>query len=784
MFRNYVLTTIRNLWRNKIYGFLNIFGLAIGIASAGLIFLWVESEYSFDEMYAKKDQLYQIYTNQTYSGVIRTFDDTPGPLGPGMQKEIPGVVNTCRVTWNTPLFSLGDKAVYEFGGMAEPSLFSMFSLQFVQGNPKDAFPNLNSIVITERMAKQFFGNDGLVLGRILKMNNKENYTVTGVIRDFPYNSSLQMDWAIPFEIWEKQSPWLTLWGANSITTFAELAPSANVATVSRQLAELPHSKDPKVLTRPILFSMNDWHLQDNFVDGKISGGRIEYVRLFSLIAWIILLIACINFMNLATARSEKRAREVGVRKVLGAGRPRLILQFIGEAIFLSFLAVLLGLVLMSAVMPLFNLLVQEQLSIGLNNPLHIVGLTAITLTCGLVAGSYPALYLSSFNPTSVFKGLSRKSGGAAFIRKSLVVLQFTVSIVLIVSTIVVYRQVQHIKSRDLGYNRNNLLDIHVTGNMVQDFPVIKRDLLSTGAVENVALSSVETINTSYNTTSFRWEGKDPGKAILVSFRYVSPEYMQTLGMHVVEGRDFRDPSTSDSTHVVITGTMARLMGKGSPLGKMIYDDDGSYQVVGVIKDYVYGDMYGKPDPVIYFAGPERGRFLYVRTRADVPSGIALDKIGAVMKRDNPSYPFTYNFVDDQFNARFTGETLIGKLSGIFATLAIFISCLGLFGLASYTAERRIREIGIRKVLGASVTSITGLLTEDFLRLVLIANLVALPLGWWFMHRWLDNFAYHTSLSWWIFLAAGLLALMIALVTVSMQSIRAALSNPVKSLRTE
>ena len=785
MFKNYFLTTLRNLRNNTTYSFLNIFGLAIGIACAGLIFLWVESETGFDTTFPDRDRIYLVYTNQTYSSSVRTFDDTPGPLGPAMQTEIPGITRTCRTTWSNPLFNAGsDQGVYEGGMYAEPSLFSIFSLSFIEGNAKDAFRELYSIVITEKMAKQLFGNEKNIIGRTLKMDNHQNYTVTGVIRDLPDNSTLQLSWAAPFEIYRKANDWLSQWGANSLSTFAELAPNADVTAVGTQLKNIIHKHSPETTTQPILFAMKDWHLKDQFTDGKQSGGRIEYVRLFTFIAWIILLIACINFMNLATARSERRAREVGVRKVLGAGRPWLIAQFIGEAIFLSVLSVLLGLLLISLVLPLFNLLVGRQLTIGLENPRHLLALLGIALACGLVAGSYPALYLSSFNPIHVFKGLRTKGGGASFTRKSLVVLQFTVSIVLIISTIIVYRQVQHIKDRDLGYKKDHLLDIPVTGNMIKDYPSIRQDLLNTGVVDNTALASVESIYTSYNTIGYNWEGKDPGKQILISFRYISPEYVRTLGMQIVEGRDFNADVATDSTHVLITESMARLLGKSSPLGRVIRDDTKSFTVVGVIKDYIYGDMYGRPDPVIFFSSPSETRYLYVRTRTGTNVEEAMTRIGAVMKKDNPSYPFTFNFVDDQFNARFTGESLIGKLSGLFASLAIFISCLGLFGLASFTAERRTREIGIRKVLGASVAGVTRLLSKDFLRLVLISNIIAFPLAAWFMQKWLESYAYRISISWWIFGAAGILSMLIALLTVSFQSIRAALSNPVKSLRTE
>jgi ABC-type antimicrobial peptide transport system permease subunit len=531
--------------------------------------------------------------------------------------------------------------------------------------------------------------------------------------------------------------------------------------------------------------MNDWELRSSFSNGKQSGGQIEYVRLFSIIAWIVLLIACINFMNLATARSEKRAREVGVRKVLGAGKPKLILQFIGEAVFMSVLAVVAGVLIISLVLPPFNVLVGKQLTLGFGNPLHISALIAIALVCGLVAGSYPALYLSSFNPIYVFKGMKIKNGSAALVRKGLVVLQFTVSIVLIISTIIIYQQVQHIKNRSLGYNKDNLLTMPIRGNMIERYAVIKHDLLGSGAVENTALNSMNTLYTGDNGPSnmLSWAGKNPNANALVSFRSVSPDFIATAGMKLAAGRDFINEKT-DSMNVLITEAFEKLMGNGSAVGKTISFQTYTCHIVGVVKDFVYGDMYGSPDPVLFACNPPQASLLYVRIKQDQNTEQALAKIEAVMKKDNAAYPFEYTFLDDQFNQLFSSEMLIGKLSRIFAALAIIISCLGLFGLAAYTAERRTKEIGIRKVLGASIASVTSLLSKEFIQLVFISSLIAFPVAWWAMSKWLEGYAYHITISWVVFAVAGITAMLIALLTISFQSIKAGLMNPVKSLRTE
>jgi len=794
MFKNYFKSTIRNLWKNKGYSFLNIFGLAIGIACAGLIFLWVKDEMSYDKFNTKKDRLYYVRENQKYDAYTATFGSTPGVMAPAMQAEIPGIANTCRATEGqvSLLFSIGDNSVYAAGKYVESSLFNMFTLPFLEGNAKTAFAQLYSIVITEATAKKFFGKVKNIIGKTVRVDNKQDYVVTGILKDIPQNSSLQFEWVAPFKIYYDQSPWLYSWGNNSLSTYVELKPGVDPASVNRQLYNFIQKREPSSIARPFLWGMNNWHLYDDFDNGKpTGGGQIEYVRLFSIIAWIILFIACINFMNLSTARSEKRAREVGVRKVLGAGKRRLVIQFIGEALLMSAIAAIAAVIMVALFLPAFNTLVQKQLTLGLTNPFNISVLLLITLICGLVAGSYPSLYLSSFNPVFVLKGIKLKSGSAAFIRKGLVVLQFTVSIILIISTIIIYQQIQHVKSRQLGFNKNNLLSTDVVGNIAKNYPSIKEDIINTGLVENVALSDHTTIYGGNNTGSLTWQGKSAGAQILISTRYVTPEFMKTSGIKVIEGRDFQtgDSTNSKKLNVLITASLEKLMGKESAIGKILrYDGDTSNTtatVVGVVNDYVYGNMYGKSDPVLFVCtAPEHTSVMYVRIKPLVNTEQALTKIGGMLKKDNPAYPFNYIFVDDQFNAMFMSEMLISKLSRVFAALAIIISCLGLFGLAAYTAERRTKEIGIRKVLGSTVPGIAALLSKDFLKLVSISCVLAFPLAWWMMHNWLQGYEYRITISWAIFLIAGFLAIVIALLTVSFQAIKAAIANPVKSLRTE
>ncbi len=781
----------RSLLKNRGYSFLNIGGLAIGIACASLIFLWVEDELDYNSVNLKKDNLYFVMENQKYDTYVFTEGSTPGLLGPTMKAELPGVANTCRISegMTSFLFAYGNKSMFSAGQYADPSIFSMFTLPFVEGKASTAFSQLRSIVITQRTAIKVFGTDKNVIGKSIRVDNKQNYTVSGVLKDLPPNATLQFEWLMPYQIYYDQYTYLKSWGNQSTGTYVELKPGVKPETINKQLYNYIQKREPKALGRAFLFAMNDWHLYGDFKDGKqTGGGQIEYVRLFTLIAWIILLIACINFMNLATARSEKRAREVGVRKVLGAGKKLLVGQFISEALFMAFIAAVFAVLAVAIALPAFNLLVQKQLTIGLDKPLHIIALLLITLISGLLAGSYPSLYLSSFNPVRVLKGLKMKDSSAAIIRKGLVVLQFTVSIVLIIGTVIIYQQIQHIKSRQLGFNKNNLVEMGLQGDMTKNYYVIKQDLLNTGYVTNVALTDHSIIYGGNNTDGMTWEGKPAGSKVLISQRYVTPEFMETSGLKIVEGRNLTMTDTGGRPiRMVVTQTMEKLMGKGSAVGKLMHYEGDTTQavIVGVVNDYVYGNMYGKPDPVMFFATtPEHTNTMCVRISQQKDIEKALAAMQAVLKKDNPAYPFDYRFVDDQFNQMFFNEMLISKLSRVFASLAIIISCLGLFGLAAYTAERRTKEIGIRKVLGADVAGLAQLLSKDFLQLVLLSCLIAFPVAWWVMFNWLKNYQYHITISWWVFLIAGFAAIVIAVATVSFQSIKAALANPVKSLRSE
>ena len=797
MLNNYFKIAFRSLWKNKSFSALNITGLAVGVASAALIFLWVEDEMTYNRYFTNRDNLYQVMGNQTYDGKTYTFESLPGPFSNAAKNEIPGIKNAARANWGGRyLFTYDENGVYGDGLNVDAAFLQMFNFKFVHGNAAKAFSQLHSMVVTESFAKKVF-NATDVVGKTVRVDNKQDYSISGVIKNLPSNTRFSnREWFAPFEVFEKEKEWLKTWTNNGVQTYMEIDPASNVSIINNKLHGFIKAKDTGAAAMPLLFSANDWRLRNEFTDGKQSGGRIKIVNLFSIIAWIVLFIACINFMNLSTAKSERRAKEVGVRKVMGSGKGMLIWQFISEALLTSFVSVVLAVGIVALMLPAFNTMVEKQLTLNLFTPLHLVFLIATGLLCGFIAGSYPAFYLSSFQPVAVLKGLRFNTGGATFIRKGLVITQFVISVALITCTIIIYQQVMHTKNRELGLNKNNLINMSqqlISAQQNADiglrFQTIKNELIATGAVENASLNSSNLFQIGSNSSRFNWKGKMPNREILISMEWATPEYIKTMGMQLLAGRDFYADGLADSNNIVINEAMAKLMttNAGNAVGEIIDREDSKLTVIAVVKDYMYNNVYsGSADPAIIFndAKAQNTSNLMIRLKPQQEYRSSLKKVEAVIKKYNPAYPFEYKFVDETFQQLFSNENLIGKLAAVFAGLAIFISCLGLFGLAAYTAERRIKEIGIRKVLGASVQNLSALLSKDFLKLVAISCVISFPVAWYFMNRWLQNFPYRISISWWMFALPALLALAIALITVSSQAIKAALTNPVKSLHTE
>lgn len=784
MIRNYIKIALRNLWKQKGYSALNISGLVIGIACASLIFLWVGDEMSFDDYFANKSDLYKVKTFLPNENSINTYDATSGLLAGNLATDIPGIENSARSTVSLQkLFSINDKNLKAKGNYVDPSFLEMFKLKFLNGSASTAFNQLYSVVLTQNLVNKIFGSADDIIGKKIKIDNDREYVVSGIIEDLPDNTSFDFQWLLPFKVYEQGNDWLEYWASIGVNTYAELEPNADITALNKTLYNYIGTKHEGSIMKMSLYPMTRWRLYDAFDNGKEIPGRIKYVKLFSLVAWIILIIACINFMNLSTARSQKRAREVGVRKVLGSGKNRLIFQFMSESIVTALIATFLAVLLIYISLPFFNHLVEKELSVNILNPLHLGILLSIALLCGIISGIFPAYYLSSFKPIKVLKGLKVKEGSAQWVRKGLVVTQFCVSVILIISTILIYQQIQHVKERNLGFDKQHLVYMDVNNNIQKHFEPIKNELLQSGFVDNVSMSTNTPLDKVSSAANFSWPGKDPDKQVMITFEGITQDYIKTIGLKLKEGRNFYANTEADSSSIMINQAFADIIGNKNVVGSTILWEDESETVIGVVDDFVYNNLYEKSSPLVFYASTN-GNYLNIRFKQNADLSKALPALKNIMAQNNPSYPFEYKFVDAQFEKSFKMETLIGELAGIFAALAILISCLGLFGLAAYTAEQRTKEIGVRKVLGASVQSLAALLSIDFLKLVAVSCVIAFPVAWWIMHDWLQDYAYRVSIAWWVFALAGIAAVLIALVSVSFQAVKAAMANPVKSLRTE
>ena len=789
---NYFKSTLRNLWKNRGFSLLNVAGLAVGVACASVIFLWVEDEITFNHDVPNRNLIYQVMENETHDGVLYTSSNLPGPMAAVITDEVAGVKGASRFTGdlNTALIIANDKAFYEKGEYVDSTFLSIVDPPLLKGSAETALNDLHGLVITERMALKFFGTTD-VLGKTINVDKDNLFTVTGVVEDPHANSTFKGDWFARYELLESKAPWLTRWDANAALTLVELYPDADINAINEKLTNVYRQRNAGSTNSCFLFPMNDWHLYYSFSNGEPDGGgNIKYVRLFTIIACIILLVACINFMNLATARSEQRVKEVGVRKTLGAGRRLLVSQFLSESLVLAVASVLVSIVCVYFVLPGFNTLVGKELTMRLNDWSHIGALVAVTLTCGLLAGSYPAFYLSSFNPVQVLKGVKIKaSSGSGFIRKGLVIIQFIVSITLMIATVIIYQQISFTKGRDVGYNTQQTIYMRMRGTVRENFDAIKTELIRRGVAENASMSISPVFHFGwYDASDYSWQGKDPNANISILTEAVSPEYISTVAMKITEGRDFNADPKTDVGNVIINESFARMISDHSAVGEEIVRGDGHMKVIGVVKDFVYGNVYrNSTSPVILTSDPGVSNFLRILTiRLSSSSDIQRDlaEIESVIKTYNPEYPFEYSFMDAEFDKLFKTEALVQNLAGIFGGLAVFISCLGLFGLASYTAQRRSKEIGIRKILGATANNITSMISSDFLKLVGLSFIVAFPVSWLIMNNWLQSYEYRTPIYWWVFAGVGVVTLVCTMLTVGFQTLKAALRNPTEVLGSE
>ncbi len=788
MFRNYFKIAWRNLLKGKLYSAINILGLAIGMAVAMNIGLWVADELAFNHYHKNYSRLAQVMTNSTDNGRRVTGEQIPIPLQTELERKFGGdFENTALTSGNDEtIVAAGVNKVSTKGIWAQPAFPKMLSLTMIKGSA-EALSDVSSILISESLSHILF-KSASPLGKIIKVNDLLQFKVAGVYADLPQNTTFQeMKFLTPWDAFVKSREWvreqLTEWGSHSFWLYAQINSGANFAAINNKIKDLPKSHSGKEYNEEcFLHPMDKWHLYNQFEDGQSIGGRSRLVWLFGIIGIFVLLLACINFMNLATARSEKRAREVGVRKAIGSMRSQLIAQFLTESVVITSISLVISIGIVVISLPWFNQFTDKQIAFPWNNMIFWCGATGFTILVALFSGSYPAFYLSGFQPVKVLKGKIQTGRLAALPRRIFVVIQFTVSITLIVGTLVVYRQIQHAKNRPVGYNQDGLIAFNInTLGLKQNLPSLQHDLLETGTVENVAASSSPLTGVNSNTSNFNWKGKDPNITLSFGLVAVTYSYGATAGWKLKYGRDF---VPSDKHKVILNEAAVKLSGLKQPVGETMHWNDDDYLVAGVVKDMVMDSPYKEPKPTVFFLNDEWISYINVRVKPGVPVGKALSSIAPVFKKHNPGGTFEYSFVNESYSKKFVYEQCIGKLATLFSALTVFISCIGLFGLSAFIAEQRIKEIGIRKVLGADLFSLWQLLSLDFIILVIISSLLAVPIARYYLSRWLQEYDYRIEIGWWIFAVSGLVAIGIALLTVSYQAIKAASANPVKNLRTE
>lgn len=791
MLLNYFKTAWRSLTNNKAYSALNIFGLAIGMAVALLIGLWVHYQFSYDRFLPGYQHTSQIMYRTQYNGDILTQRSTAYPLAEVLKKEVPGIQYVTQTDWTSPHGLVAkEKKLYLNGVTASADFLKVFGYPLLRGKAGDVINDMHSIVLTAATAKSLFGEEDPI-NQIVRIDNQTDLKVTGILEDIPANSSFQFHYILPLEYMIKTQHWGTQWGNNHLQTFVSLQPNVSFDQVTANMKMLlkKYSTDEYSIAKSEVFMqpMKQWHLQADFKNGVVAGGLLDYVKMFSIIGLLVLLIACINFMNLSTARSEKRAREVGIRKAIGSHRNDLIFQFLLESLMITLLSFVLSMLLVQVSLPAFNSLTGTAIRIPYNSGIFWCILMAYVVLTALLAGGRPAFYLSSFQPVKVLKGSIQTGKAATLPRKVLVMVQFTCSVALMISTIVIYQQIQHAKNRPTGYDAQRLMMTDNSPDMNRNYEALKNELLQTGVVASVTKSSSPVTGIWVTNNIREWQGKQPGESLELGTTAISDaDYFKTMGMAIVAGRNFTGNPGADTSCVILNESAVRRMHLKDPINQIIRWSDPviTLKVIGVVKDALMGSPYSSVPPCMFIYNPDWANIISYRLSPGVPTDKALASLTSVFNKYNPFYAYRYQFINDAYAEKFKFETLVGNLAGVFAALAVFISCLGLFGLAAYMAEQRTKEIGIRKVLGASISQVWLLLSKDFVVLVVLSCLLAAPITWYLLQRWLQQYEYRININAGVLLITALVAVVITIITVSFQSIRAALADPVKSLKAE
>lgn len=785
MFKTIIKTALRVFWKERAYALLNVLGLTVGITASMLLLIYIQGEKSYDSFHADIDRIYQVMENQEYSGTVFTTPANPGPLKDAMKESMPEVEYFAQFTWEQErLFLNGDQSFKEKGRIASEDFFKVFSVNFIEGSIENSLTEPTVLYISKSLKEKIFGNQS-ALEKSISVNGWGEYKIGGVFDDVPTNSSMDFDFVMPYEPWARQNTWLEDWGNNGLRGLLKLQSGVNYKEFNAKIKGFVKERNEGSVVDLFLFPLQDMYLKGSWEEGKQSGGKIVYVRLFSVVAIFILTIACINFMNLATARSTKRAKEVGVKKVVGSSRKQLVFQFIGESVIMALVSAILSGLFISLLIPSLNELIQRQLTFSFENTSQMSLLLGVGLIVGVLAGSYPALILSSFKPVSVLKGSFKTSGYSNGIRKGLVVFQFLISTFLIISTLVIHQQMEYVKNKNLGYNKENIVYLPIEGDLdnKESAKLFMSRVLENPSFSDITVASNVPINISISTSGgLRWEGKTDQNETLFNVIQVGDNFIETLGMEMLEGRSFDPNIVSDSLHIIINEQTAKAMNVEDPLNYPITFWDRPGKVIGIVKDFHFSSLHQNIEPLVITLRPGSAEFFITKMSGDTQAG--LDYLEGLTTELNPNYPFTYNFLDESYENLYRGETTIGLLANYFSGIAIFISLLGLFGLASFAAEQRIKEIGIRKVLGAGIGNLMLIMSKGFLILVGVGFLIAAPLAYFFMDNWLGDFEYRIQINAIAFLIAGAASLLITIITVGYHSIRAASANPVKSLRYE
>lgn len=781
MIRNCLLTAWRALLKNKVSSFINIGGLSIGLATGILILLLIKDEISYDKFQQHLPDIFLVMKNQRHIDGIATGESTAGPLAQSLRSDMPEIKYACRLAYfDDQVATIGDKTSYISGAYAEPDIFNIMTLPALRGNPELAIRSGSGLVITAHLAKKLFGNEDPI-GKTMLINGKDAFKVDAVIADIPGNSSVQFDMILPFRVFATNNGWLNKWDDNRIQTWLRLKPAANVAALDKKMTQLLQERSNDRSVSLFAYPLERLRLWGSFSNGKPIGGRIGMVRMMGLLGFFILLLACINFMNIATARSEVRAREVGVRKVLGSSRLAIILQFMCEALLMAFLGLALAVLFADLALPLLNRFIERQLKLDIGSWFNVLALVAIGLLTGIAAGSYPALYLSSFKAARVLKpGMAKGARGSGF-RRSLVTIQFIISITFIIGTIIIYAQIDHVRNRPLGYDQENLIDIQTNAGLAGKYALFRNALAQIPGVRKTTAASDNILNFGAGITGMDWPGKRPGEELNVLVTRVQYDWVGAMGLQLEEGRDFDRAYGTDTSACLINQSTIAKMGLKEPVTGIKI---GGKTVIGVFRNFVFNNPSGIIAPMLVLLDTGRLSHFYVRYANDGNWRQTIARLQSTLAKMAPGYPVTFSFTKEDFQKRFEEWSGYGFMTTVFGCMAIFISCLGLFGLSAFIGERRSKEMSIRKVFGATVRNVWVSLTRDFLKPVLIALLVVIPASIWIADSFLANIAYHTQLKWWMFAAAAFLTIAIALLTISYHGVRTAFENPADRLRNE